>query len=150
MGSLVLSDLRKSASTNTLCNFLLQRRRGAQRQKARAAPLCTAHRTIGTMLRTAGRRLLSTAQVAQAGWQSLVKDAQGQAIKGTAQVRATSRTVSETQGVSAEEGPAASQTPACAVTSAQNWQKMVETANKVTSSDASSEAKVTVKVSENL
>jgi hypothetical protein len=128
-------------------NFLLQRRRGAQRQKARAAPLCTAHRTIGTMLRTAGRRLLSTAQVAQAGWQSLVKDAQGQAIKGTAQVRATSRTVSETQGVSAEEGPAASQTPACAVTSAQNWQKMVETANKVTSSDAASEAKVTVKVS---
>jgi hypothetical protein len=89
--------------------------------------------------------MLSTAQVAQAGWQSLVKEAQGQAIKGqvikgTAQVRATSRTVPE---ATADVSEASTK----AVTNAQNWQSMVQAANKLFSSPVvKEEAKVTVKV----
>ena len=100
------------------------------------------------MLCNAGRRMLSTAQVAQAGWQSLVKEAQGQAIKGqvikgTAQVRATSRTVPEATADVSE----ASTRGQCAVTNAQNWQSMVQAANKLLSSAVvKEEAKVTVKV----
>ena len=102
------------------------------------------------MLRNAGRRMLSTAQVAQAGWQSLVKEAQGQAIKGqvikgTAQVRATSRTVPEAKTTA--DVSKASTKGQCAVTNAQNWQSMVQAANKVLSSEVvKEEAKVTVKV----
>ena len=76
----------------------------------------------------------------------MLKDAQSQAIKGSARVTATSRTVSKE--ASMEESVVIKEK--CAITSAQDWQSMVKSASKIqTTGEAQQEAKVTVKVNRN-